>query len=164
MKVLNRLRGGWSGESMNEASCSAHLQKLSVICLALLALFMLNSCTFAADTTAPLPGVTAFQLSPAPVLGIVIDQEMKIISVESDSAAEQAGLQVGDILKSIHSKFVSNPLQARQIFYDSNLTIKMRFTIMRDGNEIPFEILPKAPNGSARNATVTPIPSGMIYS
>jgi S1-C subfamily serine protease len=34
----------------------------------------------------------------APVLGVVVDQQLHVVAVTAGSAAEQAGLQPGDII------------------------------------------------------------------
>jgi membrane-associated protease RseP (regulator of RpoE activity) len=40
-------------------------------------------------------------LMPAPALGVVVDPDMKVIDIDPGSAAEKAGIQVGDVLLSV---------------------------------------------------------------
>jgi membrane-associated protease RseP (regulator of RpoE activity) len=44
------------------------------------------------------PGVMTHGISPSPELGITADPELKVVAVYPGSAAEKAGVQIGDIL------------------------------------------------------------------
>ena len=46
------------------------------------------------------PGPVAASYA-APELGIVVDEKMQVVNVESNSAADEAGVQVGDLLQSL---------------------------------------------------------------
>gem|GEM_PF-6592063 len=119
--------------------------------------------TSQAGSNALTPGVTMFAVEPAPVLGVVVDQNMQIIFIEPESAAERAGFKIGDTLVRVNSIRVDKPRNARETFYAQNFSKKIRITILRNGEEKNIEILPEARIIQTGAPTPTPVPPDMTY-
>lgn len=106
--------------------------------------------------------ITTTGVGPAPVLGIVIDSNMKVVFVEKGGAADKSGIKIGDTLIRINSKRVKQPKAAREVFY-KNSAQKSKLVILRDGKEMTIEIRPAKPVARAGQATPTPAPPDMAY-
>lgn len=52
--------------------------------------------------------ITSYAMMPAPVLGVVLDQDGKVLFVKSGSAAEKAGVAVDDVLESVNGISISS--------------------------------------------------------
>jgi len=107
--------------------------------------------------------VVTLALSPAPVLGIVVDKDLAVIEIESQSAAELAAIQKGDVLESLENMpFVEGRDAIKELIAayqgeDKPLHLKLR----RDGEALVVEIrpLPFQIQGdeSKPQPTVTPV-------
>jgi S1-C subfamily serine protease len=70
--------------------------------------------------------------SPAPVLGVVVDSHMQVLSVEVSSAAETAGIQAGDYLESIDGIRLDSHMQTvKERIYTAQKDQPMRLTLRR---------------------------------
>ncbi len=107
--------------------------------------------------------VVTISLSPAPVLGIVVDIDLAVIEVEPRSAAELAAIQKGDVLESIeHMPFVEGRDAIKELIAayqqeDKPLQLKLH----RNGEAVVVEVrpLPFQIQGdeSKPQPTVTPV-------
>ena len=93
----------------------------------------------------------AAKLLGYPTIGIRMtnaDPGAKIESVESDSPAAKADLQVGDIIKRIDDTTISNQSDAQNQIRSSLIGRSLKFEINRDGEELSKKVRP--------NCCVTP--------
>ncbi len=82
-------------------------------------------------------------LMPAPVLGVVIDSNGKILHVESGSAAESFGLLVGDALISIDGvSIISERDKVRELIRANTEKTEMVLRYQRDDNIVVIQISP----------------------
>lgn len=89
-------------------------------------------------------GPTVEVLFPAPELGVVVDKHMRVLSVVASSAAEEAGIQPGDILQALdgtamllHTETVKERIQTAQVDQAMHLTLT-RGTASLDVIVVPF--------------------------
>lgn len=127
----------------------------------------LTFCTANQHTPSPTAtseaGVTTVIDYAAPELGIVVDSQLKIIQIESKSAAEQGGLQKGDVLEMVNDIQIIHPSNAFRAFHARKPSQKTTLVILRGGKEITLEILPTSRSGSPGALTPTPVPPDMTY-
>jgi len=87
--------------------------------------------------------IVAYALFPQPVLGIVIDNDGKILYVEPGSASERAGLVSGDILISIDGFSVTSERdKVRELIRSNTEEMKMEIQYQRGENVIVTQITP----------------------
>ncbi len=98
---------------------------------------------------------------PAPELGVVVDRNLRVIDVVAGSAAEKAGLHLGDQLQS----FDNTPLlQASQATGVVRQTIAgkqgqpLQIRLVRAGQILTLSILPTLPSGRRGQPTPTAVP------
>jgi S1-C subfamily serine protease len=106
----------------------------------------------------PTPGLAVTVESiPAPsVLGVVIDQDMQVLHVEPDSAAERATIQVGDILETIEGvPFATERRRAKQMIWHNHNQQPLNLKLKRNAEELLVTVIPLPPN-FARTDLATP--------
>ena len=89
-----------------------------------------------------------YVLVAAPELGIVTDEKLSIIRIEPGSAAEQAGLQLGDMLESIQGIPVisaEDRLKAKQMIWSSSAGEQLQLTVIRNGETLDLLFTPLPP-------------------
>ena len=105
--------------------------------------------------------IVAYALFPQPVLGIVIDNDGKILYVEPGSASERAGLVSGDILISIDGFSVTSERdKVRELIRSNTEEMKMEIQYQRGENVIVTQITPsqKIQNSDDQTPKLTPTP------
>ena len=105
--------------------------------------------------------IVAYALFPQPVLGIVIDNDGKILYVEPGSASERAGLVSGDILISIDGVSVTSERdKVREVIRSNTEEMKMEIQYQRGENVIVTQITPsqKIQNSDDQTPKLTPTP------
>ena len=105
--------------------------------------------------------VISYVLMPAPVLGVVIDSNGKILHVESGSAAESFGLLVGDTLISIDGvSIISERDKVRELIRANTEKTEMELRYQRNDNIVVIQISPsQQPQFSIdQEIKVTPTP------
>ncbi|MFN8476790.1 MAG: PDZ domain-containing protein [Kouleothrix sp.] len=100
---------------------------------------------------------------PAPVLGIVADAQLHIIDIEPGSAAEQAGLQRGDVIVALGQQAAISLEQLRRAIVALAPQQAVDLTFRREGAEHRVRMMPAAPAPRASSATPTPMPGNMYY-
>ncbi|HMN15754.1 MAG TPA: hypothetical protein PKD55_25845, partial [Bellilinea sp.] len=63
-----------------------------------MAVLVLLALTVVGCTSSPGYGEISYASFAGPVLGVITDKDLQVIEIEPGSAAEKAGVQVGDIL------------------------------------------------------------------
>ena len=105
--------------------------------------------------------IVAYALFPQPVLGIVIDNDGKILYVEPGSASERAGLVSGDILISIDGVSVTSERdKVRELIRSNTEEMKMEIQYQRGENVIVTQITPsqKIQQSDDQAPRLTPTP------
>lgn len=151
---------------MTTKTFSTLARLLVMLLIAMLALSLLTFCA-----ASPAPSITpqsptnsiTFIDYAAPELGIVVDASLQIVQVVPGSAAEQGGLQKGDVVKMVNDIKIIHPSNARRAFHARQPSTKTTLIILRGAKEIILEILPAPPGGSPGASTSTPVPADMTY-
>jgi S1-C subfamily serine protease len=95
---------------------------------------------------------------PAPVLGIVVDQSMIVLHVEPGSAAEQIGIQRGDLIDAVEGIVVATNREAvRDTIRMAKANQKLHLKIRRSGMELALEVVPSSPAARPNQPTPTPV-------
>jgi hypothetical protein len=82
----------------------------------------------------------------APVLGVVVDKDMKVLHIEAESAAEQAGIQVGDILEMIEDvRFATERRKAKEIIGHNQNQQPLDLKLKRNNQDLVIKVIPTAP-------------------
>ena len=100
----------------------------------------------------------------APVLGVVVDKNARVIELESGSAAETAGIARGDVLKMVDNVPVTSGVDAMLKYRarsGGGKTLSLVFD--REGKEITLQALPTPPEARAGQPTPTPLPPDQYY-
>jgi membrane-associated protease RseP (regulator of RpoE activity) len=100
----------------------------------------------------------AFVSMPAPVLGIVIDQDNTVKYVEPGSSAEQAGISQGDILQTVNGLSINSDREkVRKIIREAGKDQILSIHLKRKGNDIVIQVKPAPPTPKLGMATPTPV-------
>jgi serine protease Do len=73
-------------------------------------------------------------------LGIASDQGALVVEVSKDSAAEKAGVKVGDIIISFNNQAVTSTKKLPRIVSESPIGKEVDLVIMRDGSKKTFKV------------------------
>lgn len=96
-------------------------------------------------------------LMPTPVLGIVIDKDMRIVHVEAKGAAERAGIQKGDIVEVLDGTLATTQRElVRQIIQEARAGQQHTIRVKRAGKSVDMLIVPAPPVPNSQ-ATPTPV-------
>lgn len=114
----------------------------------------------APPTEIELPEPTAIIL-PAPVLGVVIDEQDQVLYVEPNGAADKAGVQAGDTLIALDDMVLANEKEKiKKHVSDKEKDAEMTLTYKRDGKEKKVKVksdLPPIPPPEKHIGTPTPV-------
>ena len=114
------------------------------------------------------PGPVAASYA-APELGIVVDEKMQVVNVESNSAAEEAGVQVGDLLQSLDGVAFATDMHKVKEVVGYSRTIdeakgqyapadkSLQLLLVRKGETMTLSIIPAGPGGRPDGPTPTPV-------
>jgi len=83
-------------------------------------------------------------------LQLDVDSGVVVARVFKDSPAEQAGLQVKDIVKAVGSQPVENAKSARQAIAQAAIGQPLAITVQRGGQEQPVTVTPTAVPGKVK--------------
>lgn len=119
------------------------------------------------------PGPILFQVDvvgdgPAPILGVIVDQNYKVVGLVPNGAAEQAGVQVGDSIKQVNGQPITGGNSALRIFRRLDKSKHVMLVLERGKKELDVKLiplpppLPQAPLG-APAPTGTPMPPELLY-
>lgn len=123
--------------------------RLSLLFVPVLLCSTLAGCSNAATSTSSEitsgQGTTAVSMSGGgPILGVVVDEKLVVLGIEAGSAAERAGLQIGDQLETLNEvPFASEREKAKDLIHqfatnDHALPMKL----VRSGQEITIDVTP----------------------
>ncbi len=117
--------------------------------------------TFATGCTARASQGTG--IYPAPVLGVVVDQNLRVVDVEAGSAADQAGIRRGDVIKMLENVPVAAPDEAARVIRQARVGQKLAISVGRDNMEITLEAHLARPVARPGQPTPTPVPADEYY-
>lgn len=101
-------------------------------------------------------------------LGVVVDENLKVLHIEVDSAAEKAGLQLGDILETIDGiSFTKDREKARTRIttprQDQTQAKILKLTFKRADKAFEVDVNLAPPNPQPVEGTGTPVPTPEDY-
>lgn len=107
---------------------------------------------------------TIFSLAPAPVLGIVLDEQGIVMTVEPHSGAAKADLRVGDQVLTVNDQAFKN-VSNQQVRISTERSQPIKLTIKRVEQEITLIVTASYPQGNGRpdQPTGTPVPNNYRY-
>ena len=157
-------------------NCTTHIRSTSVIVLlaALLVGCAGEPPTASSTSTQESSSLLSAQESGSigsrgsPTLGLTLDETFQVIDMQRGSAAEQAGIQRGDVLAEIEF----TPLEAGTppsslLTLVQNLISQTQqavpLTLLRGGQEIVITVLPMAPASMPNQPTPTAVPADQVY-
>ncbi len=130
---------------------------------------LLVGCALPTSTgNSPSPSASSIGSRGSPTLGLTLDETLQVIDVQRGSAAEQAGIQRGDVL----AKIESTPLEAGTpastlLTLAQNLISQTQqavpLTLQRGGQEIVISVLPMVPASMPNQPTPTAVPADQVY-
>lgn len=86
-------------------------------------------------------------LFPAPVLGVVIDGDMRVLDIEAASAAATAGVQVGDQLATLDGIPLDSQIQSvKEYIGTARADQAMRLVVRRGADTIELTVMPFSPH------------------
>lgn len=98
---------------------------------------------------------------PAPVLGVVIGRNREVLHIEPFSAAENAGMQLGDVIEQINDVSLEyNRVQAKWLINTSPKGTNLHVLLKRQDATIELEVMPSIihiPEHNAPLPSVTPV-------
>ncbi|MFN8489282.1 MAG: PDZ domain-containing protein [Caldilineaceae bacterium] len=98
------------------------------------------------------------------MLGVVVDEHMKVLHVEVASAAEKAGIQVGDILDTLDAtSFVKDREKVRAKIIEPKPNKKLKLKFKRADKALEVDVSPAPPNPQPVEGTGTPVPTPQDY-
>jgi S1-C subfamily serine protease len=107
------------------------------------------------DNTAP--------VHAAPVQGVVVDQQLRVVAVVAGSAADQAGLQPGDIITQVNDAAIASAAAGKQRIRQAPAGQEITLTVERNGQTLVLSVWLAGPHGQPGQATPTPVPSSLDY-
>ena len=99
----------------------------------------------------------------APVLGVVVDQQLRVVAVVAGSAADQAGLHPGDLITRVNDATVSSAAAGKQLLRQASAGQPIMLTVERNGQTLVLPVQLAGPRGQPGQATPTPVPSNLHY-
>lgn len=133
-----------------------------LLVLTVVALLGLVGCT-AQTNRDTFGGASVSVLKPAPVLGVVVDRNLRVVDVEVGSAGEQAGIRRGDVIREVGSAAVATPADAAEMIRQVKAGQLLVITLSRDGHEVTLQARLTPPTGRTGQSTPTPVPADQTY-
>lgn len=97
-------------------------------------------------------------IMPADVIGVIVDENIKVLEVESRSAAELAGVQVGDVLDSLEGISFKDREKVKAKIHEPMDGKRFKLKLRRNDENIEVDISPAPPAFvPAGNNTPTPV-------
>ena len=99
----------------------------------------------------------------APVLGVVVDRNLRVVGLDAGGAAEQAGIRKGDTITKVNAAPVASSSDGKRIVRQATGGQALALTLTRDGQELTISVLPGNREGGPGQPTPTPVPSDLDY-
>lgn len=135
--------------------------------ISMISLVLITSCGSLSTTSTSEPGKTpmaSFPSYPSQALGVVIDQDGKVLYVEPGSAAEQAGISRDDVLQEVNNLPVNSEReQVRTTIRESKKDQILSVKLKRNGNGVILNVKPSPLAPQPSKATPTPVSAPLDY-
>lgn len=102
-------------------------------------------------------------LAPGPTLGVVIDRSMRVVDIESGSAAEKAGIQRGDVIEALDNSPLASPADAARLIRQSSIGQGVAVTLRRGSQALTVRVIMEQRTPHPNQPTPTPVPSTEQY-
>ena len=100
----------------------------------------------------------------APVIGVVVDRNLRVVDLEKGSAAEKAGIMRGDVLRRLDTTPLTNGPDAMQRFRERTITGQgLSLGLSRGGKDIQVQVVPLPPAREYGQPTPTAVPVFQFY-
>ncbi|MDQ3703845.1 MAG: PDZ domain-containing protein [Chloroflexota bacterium] len=100
----------------------------------------------------------------APVIGVVVDRNLRVVDVEKGGAAEKAGIARGDVLRRLDTTPLANGPEAMQKFRERAITGQgLSVGLNRGGKDLQVQVLPIPPARQFGQPTPTAVPMDQFY-
>ena len=100
----------------------------------------------------------------APVMGVVVDRDLRVVDVEKGGAAEKAGITRGDVLRSLDATPLANGPEAMQRFRERAIVGQgLSVGLTRGGEDLQVQVLPIPPVHQFGQPTQTAVPVDQFY-
>lgn len=100
----------------------------------------------------------------APVIGVVVDRNLRVVDVERGGAAEMAGIMRGDVLRELETTPLTDGAEAMQRFRERARTGQgLSVGLSRGGKDLQVRILPVPPTPKHGRPTPTAVPADQFY-
>ena len=126
---------------------------------AALTVTMLAGCSQNLGVESPVTEPEAVLASyPAAVLGVVVDEKLKVLQVEPDNAAAKAGVQVGDVLDSVDGISLGKDKdKAKDKIHEPKAGKKLKLKLKRADKDLDLDVSPAPPAPHPGGPTPTPV-------
>jgi S1-C subfamily serine protease len=109
------------------------------------------------------PTSFADQVLAAPALGVVVDQNLRVVDVESGSAAAAAGIRQGDVLEAIGGNPVNTSAKAVGSFRAAQVGDTLAVAVARGGQSLTLRVKVAHRIGHPGQPTPTAVPVDKHY-
>lgn len=102
---------------------------------------------------------------PAPALGVTTDENFQVLDIKKGSAAEEAGIQVGDVLLGLDGKSNLSPDEWIEIQGRMEVGQEYEVTVQRGDETITLTVIARRdpPADIPPGTTTTPNPPDQFY-
>jgi membrane-associated protease RseP (regulator of RpoE activity) len=109
------------------------------------------------------PAILVASVMPADELGIVVDEQNEVLQVEVGSAAEQAGIQAGDLLETLDDISFNEKDKVKEKIRDPKEGKKFTVKLKRNDEVITLDISPAPRRPHVDAPTPTPVLAPQDY-
>lgn len=100
----------------------------------------------------------------APVIGVVVDRNLRVVDVEKGGAAEKAGIIRGDVLRRLETTLLTDGPDAMQRFRERTITGQgLSLELSRGGKDLKVQVVPLPPAREYAQPTPTAVPLDQFY-
>lgn len=137
----------------------------SLSLLALAALLILRTQSRGADVGVHPSSANSVTMGSfgSPVLGVVVDRNLRVVDLEAGGAAEKAGIRKGDMITKINATSVASSNDSKRIVRQMNSGQAVTITLTRGGQELTLSVLPAGRQGGPGLPTPTAVPTDLDY-
>ncbi len=130
-----------------------------------LAWFMFNSDTERANPVSDQTATEVFtsDLMPMPVMGLVVDRDLRVVDIETGSGAEKAGIQKGDVIQSISGALPKSAMDAKAMMGRFVREKQITLDLERKGTRMQLVVALSYPTPRRGQPTATPVPADQTY-
>jgi len=106
---------------------------------------------------------TTQSIGPVPVLGLVVDENLNVVDVEKESAAEKVGVLKGDKITKVSGVNVKSGIDAKRMMGGVNEDKDVALSINRNSEQLNIIVGVGYPPARPGQPTPTAVPPNEIY-